>query len=80
MHDCIPVAAISSWAAKFSEEVGVIDGAGVVTTAGSAAKCTAKEAVFFYGTGMVITTLSSLNSIVKERVLVCFVCGHNRFG
>ena len=40
-----------------------------MTTAGSAAKCIAKEAVP-HDTGMVITTLSSVNSIVKE--FVCF--------
>ena len=42
VHDCIRVAAITGWAAKWSEEEGALDGAGVVTTVGSAAKCIAK--------------------------------------
>jgi hypothetical protein len=42
----MPVAAITGWAAECFEEEGALDSAGVVTTAGSAAKCIAKEAVF----------------------------------
>ena len=71
VHVCRRVAAITGWAAKCSEEEGALDGAGVVTTAGSAAKCTAKGAVP-HDTGMVITTLFSVNTIVKECFLVCF--------
>ena len=65
-----PVAAMTGWGAKCSEEVGAHDDVGFVTKAGSATKCTAKEAVF-YNTGMEITTLSSVNSTIKVIILVC---------
>ena len=63
------MARLTGWAAKCSEE-GVRGGAGVVAKAGLAVKCAAKEAVF-YDAGMVITTLSSVKSTVKDRILVC---------
>ena len=49
-----PVAAMTGWAAKCSEEEGALDSVGVVTTAGSAAKCNAEVAVL-YDTGMDIS-------------------------
>ena len=68
-----PVAAMTGWAAKCSEEEGALDSVGVVTTAGSAAKCIAKEAML-YDTGMEITTPSLVNFTVKVLILVCLRC------
>ena len=60
-----PIAAMTDWAAECSDEEGALYSVGVVTTAGSAAKC-----AVLYGTGMEITTLSLVNFTVKVLILV----------